>query len=355
MKRSAALLLPAILACAYYAGNSLHTITSVRLFQEISPGIVFYSEHYSHPRLKTLLKREKIGALVSGLGSDLEKASALRAWVAGMNWEEAALDPAPQWDALTILDRIRAGKTGGNCGQRGIIFGQACQSLGIPVRYADLASKKDTRGHFIVEVYIKELRKWIVMDPTFNYCVKENRAVLSAREIHERLTGGGIPGVSLDPAQGRPETMDHLGLYYYYRYYLRNDFLSKPVESELIDHGKNGVEVRFTEKRLHLLDVFTRDKAGNSSNVSGSSGDFDWQYRDLGLVLRSGPMRDLLIEPKDPAVGRCLITVNGEESEVLLPFRVKLAGRRENTVIVKDAGSDHGTIITLKPLFFIQR
>ena len=349
--RWAAINLLCAFGCLYYAGQSTHTVTSVTFFQNISPAMTFYSEYPAHPRLRLLLKKENIETRIRSLGSDLEKASFLRSWVAGMHWDKNYPEPYPPWDALTILDWISSGRTGGHCGQRGIIFGQACQALGIPVRYADLAARNNAGSHFTVEVYIKELRKWIIMDPTFDYSFKENGKFLSAREAHERLVGNAAGGVTLDPARSPTETMDRLKLYYYYRYYLRNNFLSEPVAVTHIDHGKDGVEIVFNEKRLHLLDEFTRDKASRSSNSSGSAGDFDWPYRHLGIALKPGPMRSLLIASNDPAVRKCVISVNGRESEAALPLRVKLAGGRDNTVIVLDADRAFGTIIKLRPVW----
>jgi hypothetical protein len=349
--RRAAIILLCVFCCLYYAGRYTHTVTSVTFFQNISPAITFYSEYPAHPRLRLLLKKENIEARIRGLASDLEKASFLRSWVAGMHWDKNYPDPYPPWDALTILDWIRSGRTGGHCGQRGIIFGQACQALGIPVRYADLAASNNAGGHFTVEVYIKELRKWIIMDPTFDYSIKENDKLLSAREAHERLVGNAASGVSLDPDRSRAKTMDQLKLYYYYRYYLRNNFLSEPVAVTRLDHGKDGTEIVFNEKRLHLLDVFTSDKASRSSDSSGSAGDFDWPYRDLGITLKPGPMTSLLLASSDPTVKQCVISVNGRESTAALPFRVKLAGGRDNVVIVMDAGRAFGTIIKLRPVW----
>ncbi|OIO01877.1 MAG: hypothetical protein COX65_02410 [Elusimicrobia bacterium CG_4_10_14_0_2_um_filter_56_8] len=343
--------LVAALGCLYFAGRSLHSVTSVKLFQNIAPGTVFYSEDPSNLRLSLFKKAEGLEALVKGLGTDLEKASRLRAWAAGMKWAKNYPDPYPPWDALTLLDWIRSGKTGGHCGQRGIVFGQACQALGIPVRYADLAAKDNAGGHFTVEVYIKELGKWIVMDPTFNYSFKEKDKFLSGREVHERLVGGTAGGVRLEPVQGPAETRAQLGLYYYYRYYLRNNFLSEPAVINSIAHDEGGVEISFEEKRLHLDDTFTRDKAFRSSHASGLARDFDWQYRDLGIVPAHGYMRTLLIDSKNPAARRCLISVNGSEIAARLPFQVKLAAGRANTVVVTDPGKTFGTIITLKPLW----
>jgi hypothetical protein len=85
---------------------------------------------------------------------------------------------------------IRAGETGGFCAQYALVFGQSCQSLGYQVRYCDLASAGGENSHFVPEVYLPSLHRWVVFEPQFGHSyMNEQGAPLGVLDLHEIAIG----------------------------------------------------------------------------------------------------------------------------------------------------------------------
>ena len=98
---------------------------------------------------------------------------ALQNWTHNQ-WQTSEPNPYPIWNANVILAEIRAGKTGGFCGQYSQVLSQALTSFGYSCRYLWL------KNHFALEVYSNSLNKWIALDPLRNAIYKKGDKVLSA-------------------------------------------------------------------------------------------------------------------------------------------------------------------------------
>lgn len=184
-------------------------------------------EDLSHPALKRLREREKLGALKAGR-SQLETIVALRGW-ARKQWEPGSKFRYPPWDALEILDLARKGNRG-FCAQYGVVYAQAAMALGLHARYIDIV------GHFVTEVWSDELDKWIVMDPYVDLHYERNGVPLNARElceVHWRGEEGEVLKVGSDWKKERASEED-LKLYRKYALYLRSNQLANPVT---VDRG----------------------------------------------------------------------------------------------------------------------
>lgn len=201
-----------------------------------APRLPVRFERLDTPRLDTLRARERLDAVVRDSASEFEAMVRVRNWTAAQ-FVESNPDPYPPWDALVVLDAIRAGITGGFCGQFSQVLLQSLASLGIPARYVEIGSIDNPYSHYVVEAWSNQFEKWIVLDATFVAHYELDGLPLSAREVHDALVGGRAGDVTVvsAPATGHrsPATFpdETKGLYYYVRYHLKADHLSNPHET----------------------------------------------------------------------------------------------------------------------------
>ena len=112
-----------------------------------------------------LRSQERLDGIAGGGSGTLPKALRLKNWV-GRQWEFGSPDPYPPWNALEILEWIRAGRTRGHCGQYAIVYLQACLSMGIQARFVEVGNSTNPYCHFTTEVFLEEFGKWAVLDAT---------------------------------------------------------------------------------------------------------------------------------------------------------------------------------------------
>jgi len=202
----------------------------------------FQYEDPCHPRLMELLEREPIQQVIAPSKDDLEQLILLRHWVA-WQWRAKKPRPYPRHDAIEILNNARSGG-GGFCGQFAMLYIQCCVALSHHARTIEIGSKDNPVSHFLTEVWIPELQKWVVMEPDSNinahYVLKGQKTPLSGLEIHEKVVNGQanqVELVSMWPGgprfynkrvsyeEGRDKWVNY---FYYLRIVFKQDFLSKP-------------------------------------------------------------------------------------------------------------------------------
>jgi len=140
----------------------------------------FIWQNPANPLLIRLREREELDSLLKESSSEIERFTVLQNWTRSQ-WEPGTPNPYPKWNAIEILDSIRAGKTGGFCGQYTQVFVQALASLGYQARYVEL------RGHVTVEVWSNELGKWILMDPFYGLVFLRKGTRLNAHEVYRAV------------------------------------------------------------------------------------------------------------------------------------------------------------------------
>jgi len=236
-------------------------------------GAIFVEEDFKNPRLQRYLKEEHLDDVIRPYKTDFDQILALAKWASHQFEASSPFPHYPPWNARVILKRIRHHKTGGFCAQYAFVFGQACQSVGYIPRYLDLASPENTGGHFTTEVYVPSMKKWIVFEPEWGiYYVDKEGHPLSALELHERAVG-----VQKDPVKEMPQQV-HLDptwihLFYFFRYYLRNNFLTVPVMIK-----KTQGQLGFEPYRMFWADAYTSKDPRFESDAIGSSDVGDFQF-----------------------------------------------------------------------------
>jgi hypothetical protein len=188
------------------------------------------------PRLAQFVQREQLAAVVHGASSEFDALLRLKNWVASQ-WPIGDPNPYPPWDAMTILDWIRSGVTGGFCGQYSQVFLQALAAFGVPARYLEVGVATFPANHYTPEVWSNEFSKWVLLDVAFNVHFERGGIPLSALDVHDALVGGRLGDVQavLGTARaGLPSPNDWpqrtAELYYYVRYHLNANQVSAPDE-----------------------------------------------------------------------------------------------------------------------------
>lgn len=246
------------------------TLQAVR----IPSGQIFLTEPFDHPELKRLRRDENVDAVVAGKTTDIAKVAALAAHVKTLFPLSTPFPNYPPWDAAKILSMIRSGETGGFCAQYAIVFGQFCQSLGLHVRYVDLAAKGGRGTHFVTEVYLDDRRRWVAADAMAGGALVDAAgAPLDIMDLHARAVGREAGGAFYAPSgQAVPE--NDLAMFRNVRIYLRNNFLTVPV---FVRHLESAVGRQwiFEPYRLRLLNRFTREMQESApSHVTADPADF---------------------------------------------------------------------------------
>ncbi len=120
--------------------------------------------------LKQFRSKYPIDSLVINTKSDTEKAQKIMNWV-HQQWEHGNNQPQ-QRDAISILEEAKEGKKF-RCVEYGIVLTTCLNSAGLKARVLGLKTKdvetqKYGAGHVLTEVYLTDIKKWVLVDPQWN-------------------------------------------------------------------------------------------------------------------------------------------------------------------------------------------
>lgn len=210
-----------------------HIVTNGTITPNALP---FRFQPFNEPVLDELAAREHIRELVSSDRRQFEQILRVKDWVAAQ-WPHGTPDPYPPWNALMILDWIRSGKTGGFCGQYSQVLLQSLATLGITARYVEIGSVENPYAHYVTEVWSNDFNKWVMMDADYNVHFERAGTPLSVMQVHDALLDDTLADVRpvlgrvreghSAPASWPKQTAE---FYYYVRYHLKADHLTKPGE-----------------------------------------------------------------------------------------------------------------------------
>ena len=90
---------------------------------------------------------------------------------------------------IVQLDMVSRGLSKIWCGNYGFLFPYFLQKSGVDSRYLSIGpiEKNEIGTHILTEVYIPEIGKWVLVDPTYNYFLLKNKEglPLSIEEIRQ--------------------------------------------------------------------------------------------------------------------------------------------------------------------------
>jgi len=122
--------------------------------------------------------------------TDLEKALNLLAWINKHIKHTGNYDNSDRQDALTLLQVAFDKDYGINCLAMSIILCECLLAVDVKARvmYMMPKSANDGDNHVVVEAFISELNKWIMLDPTYgSYCLDSNEVILNLYEMRNYI------------------------------------------------------------------------------------------------------------------------------------------------------------------------
>jgi transglutaminase-like putative cysteine protease len=141
-------------------------------------------------RLRTTYQLDKV---VVGKKTDFDKVKAICGWVR-QRWEHNGDNTPLKNDPISILEEAATGKSF-RCVEYGIVVSGALNALGIPARTLALKMEHaDTisygAGHVVAEAYLKDLKKWVMVDGQFDVIPMLKNTPLNAVELQQALSAG---------------------------------------------------------------------------------------------------------------------------------------------------------------------
>lgn len=146
--------------------------------------------------------KEKYNLLeIAGEGDSFSKANNLLNWLSSNVYHHPTYDNHIKNNGVDLLEySFKQGADKGiNCRALSITLVDCLLSIGLKARaiYLMPCSPYDLDNHVVCEVFIPELSKWIMLDPTYStYFMDENNNVLNVLELRDLLANRGMFKVS---------------------------------------------------------------------------------------------------------------------------------------------------------------
>ncbi|OKL42098.1 transglutaminase-like domain-containing protein [Pontibacter flavimaris] len=151
---------------------------------------LLYEQDPNNAYLQQLRTTYNLDALVAGAANDTEKALRMVNWV-HQQWQHNGMNEPSNPDALTILAEVKDGKQF-RCVEYGIVTTACLNAIGLPARTMGLKMKEvetieSGAGHVLLEVYLPDLRKWVMLDGQFDVMPVLNNVPLNAVEFQQAI------------------------------------------------------------------------------------------------------------------------------------------------------------------------
>ena len=168
----------------------------------IYSGILFHNQNFAEGNREQIqydfscpefveLKEKYALEKIAGRGSDFQRSKRLLHYLAPRLAHSTWYDNHIPFNALALLEySLNNPEQGINCLNKSKILEECCLALGIYARRVFIMpySPYDFDNHVVTEIFDRERKKWIMLDPTTDgYFVDENKTPLSLLEMRERF------------------------------------------------------------------------------------------------------------------------------------------------------------------------
>lgn len=185
------------------------------------------------PPLVKIRKDLKLDS-IAGKGDELSKVFNLLHWIHNLVKHDGSSNNPTLKNAIDIINTCKTEGRGVNCRMLAIVLNECYLSLGIKSRYITCMPRESQFDdcHVINMVFIKDLDKWIWIDPTFDaYVMDEKGNLLGVQEVRERLVKGQPLVLNADANWNRESLQTKKG--YLENYMAKNLYrLETPAASE---------------------------------------------------------------------------------------------------------------------------
>ena len=146
---------------------------------------------FTSPELKTLVERYRLNQLIDC--NDFDTVKNMLDWVSESVLHRGNYDNSDSQDAINLLEKAYKTQYGVNCLSLSIILCECLLAVGMRARvmYMMPENVEDTDNHVVVEVFLQEMKKWIMLDPTYgSYCMNRDKEPLNLYELRNATIGG---------------------------------------------------------------------------------------------------------------------------------------------------------------------
>lgn len=152
------------------------------------------------PYLTKLRLKYHLDDLVKESNNEYDKIQIVTHWVKNL-WEHDGSNHPTTSDPLSILELVEKGNRYA-CVEYSIVLAGSLNSLGIPTRVLalkmpDVETRKIGAGHVVVEAYVENLEKWIMIDGQMDAIPTLDGTPLNAIEFQKHLASK-TPNLSID-------------------------------------------------------------------------------------------------------------------------------------------------------------
>ncbi|MBM3456505.1 MAG: transglutaminase domain-containing protein [Bacteroidetes bacterium] len=150
----------------------------------------WYEPNNNNEYLNLLRSKYPIDSLIKDTKTDTEKTQKILHWVHNQ-WQHNGNNEPRKSDAISILEEVKEGKNF-RCVEYGIVATACLNAVGLKARTLGLKTKDvETRqygaGHVLVEVFLNDLKKWVLIDGQWDAMPVLNDIPLNAVEFQKAI------------------------------------------------------------------------------------------------------------------------------------------------------------------------
>lgn len=150
----------------------------------------WYEQNKNNKYLNLLRSKYPIDSLIKDATTDTEKTLKILHWVHNQ-WQHNGNNEPQKNDAISILEEVKNGKNF-RCVEYGIVASACLNAIGLKTRTLGLKTKDvETRqygaGHVLSEVFLNDLKKWVVIDGQWDAMPVLNGIPLNAVEFQKAI------------------------------------------------------------------------------------------------------------------------------------------------------------------------
>lgn len=150
----------------------------------------WYEQNNNNEYLNLLRSKYPIDSLIKDTKTDTEKTLKILHWVHNQ-WQHNGNNEPRKRDAISILEEVKEGKNF-RCVEYSIVATACLNAVGLKARTLGLQTKDvETRqygaGHVVVEVFLNDLKKWVLIDGQWDAMPVLNGIPLNAVEFQKAI------------------------------------------------------------------------------------------------------------------------------------------------------------------------